>query len=46
VSEEPDSICEQCGAQYSHYETNADARFDFCSKTCEGLYWLAMEKEV
>lgn len=38
-------ICEQCGAEFSRNETTAEARFDFCSSTCERAWWLAHPQE-
>lgn len=35
---EADTTCEQCGKEFSHTQTNAVARFDFCSTGCEEKY--------
>lgn len=31
-------MCEQCGKIFEHGNTNASARFDFCSQSCEDVY--------
>lgn len=41
---ELDSTCEQCGKDYPHHLTTAFARFDFCSRECEDL-WYSMHNQ-
>lgn len=31
--------CESCTKEFSHHDTNAVARFDFCSAACESRWW-------
>lgn len=38
VTIEQPITCEQCGMVFEHGNTNASARFDFCSQICQDVH--------